>query len=761
VKKNLKLNIKNTQIAAALKITKQKLDSASTKAKQEKKTVKKTSKSLPIKEDIPKRKARILQKPSHEEEIKKAVPEEKPKKIEQPIVEETKKITEKKIATKEKEPSTKTFEVKKTKVAGPKDFHEFTPTMKRKVTPRFDSRDRMGLREQEDVWRRKRHKPIKKRIPEEEIIRPKVLSVYLPISVKDLAQAMKLKASQLITKLFMQGITLTLNDYLDDETLVQLLGQEFDCKIKVDTSEEDRLQITSKTIKEEISTTDKVNLITRPPIITFMGHVDHGKTSLIDAIRKSNIASSEAGAITQHIGAFRSKTDLGLITILDTPGHEAFTEMRERGANVTDVVVLVVAGDEGIKQQTIEAINQAKDAKVPIVVAINKCDKPNFDEQSIYRQLADNDLLPESWGGTVITINTSATTGQGIKELLEMLQLQSEILELRANPEKRARGIVLESEMHKGMGAVATLLILNGTLKKGDPMVLGNLSARIKTMQDEFGKFLEEAPPATPVKVTGLSGTPDAGCEFIVVSSEKEAKKLAAGREKGHKLGLLKSKKVSMESLLEKESEAQQKVLPLILKADVQGSLEALKNSINKIKSKKVRCEIVHEAIGEISEYDVKLAAASNATIIGFHTRVESNADTLIKQMKIPILLHNIIYHAVEDIKTQMTEMLDKTEEEKDLGMAEVKATFKSSQLGIIAGCIVTEGSIHRNHLVRLIRDKEIIWKGKIASLKRVQEDVKEVQKGIECGIVLDGMRQVQEGDKIQTYEIIYHKQKL
>lgn len=776
MKKNLKLDIKNTQLAEALKMTKQKLASASPKAKQEKKTAKKAT-SL-AKEEPPKRKARILNNPFAEEKLTEEVKVQKEltsEKVEAPkeekIVEkkpqeETKvqKTTEeKKAPSKEKEKATpaKIFIGKKPKAAGPKDFHEFSPTMRRKIAPKFDSRDRMGLRDQEELWRRKRYKPIKKKVSEEEIVRPKQLAVRLPISVKDLAQEMKLKASQLISKLFMQGITLTLNDYLDDETLVQLLGNDFGCEITIDTSEADRLQITSKTIKEEISASSRKDLNLRSPIIAFMGHVDHGKTSLIDAIRESNIASSEAGAITQHIGAFRSKTALGLITILDTPGHEAFTEMRERGANVTDIVVLVVAGDEGIKEQTIEALNQAREAKVPIVVAINKADKPNFDEQKIYRQLADNDLLPESWGGTVITVNTSATTGDGIKELLEMIQLQSEVLELRSNPKTRARGIVLESEMHKGLGAVATLLVLNGTLRKGDPMVFGNYSGRIKTMQDEFGKSLEEAPPSTPVKVTGLSGLPEAGCEFIVVESEKEARKLAAGREKGHKSGLTKTKKISMESLLEKESEAQQKVLPLILKADVQGSLEALKNSIAKIKSKKARCEIVHEAIGEISEYDVKLAAASNATIIGFHTRVENNADSLIKQLKIPLHLHNVIYHAIEDIKAQMTELLDKLEEEKDIGIAEVKAIFKSSQLGLIAGCQVTEGSIHRNHLIKLIRDKEVVWKGKLASLKRVQDDVREVQKGLECGIVLEGMRDVREGDKIQSYEIIYHKQTL
>lgn len=758
-KKNLKLNIKNTQIAEALKITKEKLATAASKPKKTS-LKKKAKQATPVKEETPKRKARILKAPTQEVQEPKTPPPAPPLKNEVEIKPKpAPTLPQEKPKEKEVTPSKESSLPKRKKEEGPKDFHEYRPSMKRKATPKFDSRDRLGLRDQEEPWKRRRPKLKKKKTPEEEIVRPNQLKVRLPISIKDLAQEMKLKASELISKLFMQGITLTLNDYLDDETTIQLLGHEFGCDIAIDTSEEKRLRITEMSIQEEINSTNAETLSTRPPIVAFMGHVDHGKTSLIDAIRQTNITALEAGAITQHIGAFKSKTDLGELTILDTPGHEAFSEMRERGATVTDVIVLVIAGDEGIKEQTLESIRQAKEAKVPMVIAINKADKENFDEQRIYRELSDHELLPEAWGGTVITVCTSAKTQQGIKDLLELVLLQSEVLELKADPTMRARGVVLESQMHKGLGAVATLLVLNGSLKLSDAMVVGNYSARIKTMHDEHGKSLQTAPPSTPIKVTGLSDLPEAGCEFIVVENEKVARKLAQDRALGEKQRTVQTRRQGMESLL--QNTASMKVLPLILKADVQGSLEALKNSIHKIHSKKVKVEIVHEAIGEISESDVQLASASKANIIGFHTRVESKAEDLIKQLKINVSLHNIIYHAVEEIKKMMTALLDKIEEEKDIGKAKIKAIFKSSQLGNIAGCQVIDGTIHRSHLIKLIRDKQIVWKGKLASLKREKEDVKEVQKGLECGIVLDNFKDIREDDIIQSYEIIYHTQEL
>lgn len=664
-------------------------------------------------------------------------------------------------ATKEEEA---TAEAKKgTKTAKFKEFRDIKPQKKTGTDNRFDGRDRQGLRETEDdqPWRKKRG--LKARpIQEDTTIRPTSLKVRLPIAIKDLAAEMKLKSSQLVQKLFMQGVVVTLNDLLEDETTVQLLGQEFGCEIGIDTSEEERLRITDKSIKEEVAKSAPDELSTRPPVVAFMGHVDHGKTSLIDAIRESNRAAGEAGAITQHIGAFRCKTPVGDIAILDTPGHEAFSAMRARGADVTDIVVLVVAGDEGIRQQTLEAINHARQAGVTIVVAINKADKPNFNPENVYRQLSEQDLLPEAWGGTTITVNCSAVTGQGIPQLLEMLALQAEVLELKANPKMRARGSVLESEMHKGMGAVATVLVQNGTLRLGDPLVFDELWGRVKTMRDEYGKELSEAGPSTPVEITGLSGLPEAGQEFIVVKTEREAREIAEDRRQGlRQSNLMLKKKVSMENLLQQSQAPSKKVLNILLRADVQGSLEALKTTLEKIQSTKAEINIIFAGVGEIGESDVQLAAASKAVILGFHTAIESHADSMIKQLGVKVYLHDIIYHAADEVKQLMVNLLDKIAIETDKGKALVKALFKSSQLGVIAGCQVTEGSITRNNHIRLKRGNELIWKGGISSLKRVKEDVREVQKGFECGIVLNGFSEEQEGDIIEAYEITYITQEL
>ncbi len=573
---------------------------------------------------------------------------------------------------------------------------------------------------------------------------------------------MKLKASQLISKLFMKGVVITLNDYLDYETTIQLLGHDFDCQISIDTHEEDRVRITDKTIKQEILECEPTDLILRPPVAAFMGHVDHGKTSLIDAIRKTNLAAGEAGEITQHIGAFKCHTAVGDLTILDTPGHEAFSAMRARGADVTDIIVLVVAGDEGIRTQTVEAINQAQAANVPIIVAINKSDKPNFNAENVYRQLADQNLLPEAWGGTTITVNCSAVSGDGIKELLEMLALQAEILELKANPTSRARGSVIESEMHKGMGAVATILVQNGTLRIGDSIVFAQHYARVKTMQDEHGRNLQEASPSTPVKITGMSGLPEAGSDFIVVANEKEARELAEKRSEGKKHAQLQlTKRGGLESFLQEKQAAPKKVLTLIIRGDVQGSVEALKISLQKIQSTKAEINFISTGVGEISESDVQLAAASKATILGFHTKIESHAESLIKKLKVPVKMHDIIYHAVDDVRELMLNMLDKIPQESNTGTAEVKMVFKASHLGVIAGCIVTDGLIKRSHSMRVVRKGEVVWKGSIASLKRVKEDVREVSKGFECGVLLQNYNDVEVGDELQAFEITYLTQEL
>lgn len=644
-----------------------------------------------------------------------------------------------------------------------KEFRDIKSTRKPAEANRFDVRDRKGLRESDEdqAWRKRRQKH-HRYVEEDTTIRPTSLKVRLPISIKDLASEMKLKASQLIGKLFLQGVVATLNDLLDDEMTIQLMGHEFGCEIIADTTEEERIRITGKSIKEEIDASDPADQETRPPVVTFMGHVDHGKTSLIDAIRKSNRVAGEAGAITQHIGAFRCSTPVGDIAILDTPGHEAFSAMRARGADVTDIVVLVIAGDEGIKIQTVEAINHAKAANVTIVVALNKCDKPNFNLENSYRQLAENELLPEAWGGQTITVNCSAVTGEGIPQLLEMLALQAEILELRANPKMRARGAVIESEMHKGMGAVATILVQNGTLRIGDSLVFDTNWGRVKTMRDEFNKELKEAGPSTPVEITGLSGLPEAGQDFIVVKNEKEAREIAEARHAGQRqVNLQQAKKLSMENIFQQATESPKKVLNLILRADVQGSLEALKVALEKIKSTKAELNVIFSGVGEVSESDIQLAATSKGEIIGFHTQIESHAELLSKQVGVQAHLHDIIYHAIDDVKAMMLSLLDKIAIETDKGKTEVRAIFKSSQVGQIAGCQVIEGVIQRNNMARLRRGKEQIWKGSISSLKRVKDDVREVLKGFECGVVLNGWTDVKEGDIIESYEVTYITQEL
>lgn len=675
-----------------------------------------------------------------------------------------------KAATEKEEKSPE--EAKEKKPAVKRSFAELdggTSSKKDAKTPKFSVKKRMESRSRkisgDDEGEVRYRKPkTKLQKPKEEIApdRPAALHVRLPISIKDLAAQMKLKASQLIQKLFMQGAVCTLNDLLDDETTIQLLGHEFECEITIDTSEERRLRITDESVEEEIRASDAEELLHRPPVITFMGHVDHGKTSLIDRIRKSNLAAGEAGAITQHIGAFYVKTATGDVSVLDTPGHAAFSAMRARGADVTDIVVLVVAGDEGLRQQTLEAIQHARAAKKTIIVAVNKCDKPNFDIDTIYRQLADQELLPEAWGGSTIAIKCSAQTGEGIPELLEMISLQSEVLELKANPKARARGRVVESEMHKGMGAVATVLIQNGTLKHGDPLVIGCHWGRVKTMKNDSGTLLDEAGPSHPVEITGLSSLPEAGEEFIVVSSEKEAREIAETRmDQFRESQLLLKKKTGLENLLLEAADSPKKVLNVVLRADVQGSLEALKAALLNINSDKVNLEIIFSGIGEISESDIQLASASKAVVIGFHTGVESHAESLIKSLKVPVKTFDIIYHAIDGVKELMASLLDKVGKEEHRGEAEVRQTFKVSRLGVIAGCYVTEGTIHRNHRARVHRDGEVLWQGYIDTLKRVKDDVKEVNKGFECGILLKDFNDIQEGDKIETYEIMYYTQEL
>ena len=738
--KQLKINIKNKQLTQAIKLNKLKKEPKAAPKKEEPK------KAPPKKETAP--------KPPVKQQQRTAPTQKRPPQKTAPPSE----------AAKPKKPMAKLSEVASKR----RDARNEKQGRKQESFKPFDSRARLGLRTDEEPQPFRRRRPFSKyksgmRKEAQEIVYPKELKVRLPITVKDLAQEMKRKASELISKLFMQGIVITINDYLEDETTVQLLGHEFNCEIEIDTTEQERLRITSKTVKEEIAETPEEKLTKRPPIVTFMGHVDHGKTSLIDAVRKSDVASGEAGAITQHIGAFKCHREKGDLTIIDTPGHEAFTLMRERGVTITDIVVLVIAGDEGMKPQTIEAMNLAKETGIPMVVAINKSDKPDFNAEDIYRQLAEHELLPEAWGGETLTVNCSAVSGEGIDSLLEMLLLQAEMLELKADTSARPRGSVIESEIHKGFGVVATLLVMNGTLKLGEALVFDDTYGRVKTMHDEHGKAIKKAGPATPVKVTGLAGLPEAGDDFIIVGSEKEARNLSEERATGQQREKLRTKKAEgLESIIEKHSErAQKKVLPLILRADVQGSLEALKNSLLKIPSDKVELNFVSISVGEISESDVQLAAASGASIIGFHTRVESHAEELIKRLQVTIKHHDIIYHAIDDVKQLMVDKLDKIREETEAGSAEVRAVFKSSQLGLIAGCMVTTGTVKKDHIAKLLRDDELIWEGNIESLKRGKEDAKEVNKGTECGILLKNFKDFKEGDLIKTFDVTYITQEL
>ena len=776
MEKNLKIKVKNAQLAAALRQNKEKREKENNVKARE--PLVKPKEAIRKKREVP-RSPSMLHAPSEKVATSKVDEAENVRSTSS----RTKDLTSKESAECELKAKPKDVESKKKKKES--DKVESLKELKKRDKERealpekgkeesglgrnlrelrkyqnihFDTRDRQGLRVGEErTWRQRRSR-YKVSKPPVEVVRPKELSVHIPISVKDLAQAMKLKASELISKLFMQGIAVTINDLLDDVTTIQLLGHEFSCDISIDTSEEQRLRITSKTIQEEIQETDASDLQSRAPVIAFMGHVDHGKTSLIDIIRKSSLAREEAGDITQHIGAFTYRHEQGMITILDTPGHEAFKLMRQRGAAITDILILVIAGDEGIMPQTDESISLAKKASIPLIVAINKCDKPAFDSDNVHRQLADRELLPEVWGGSVITVNCSATTGEGISQLLDMIILQAEMMELKANPHTRARGTVLESQLHRGFGPVATVLVQNGTLKRNHALVFEDVYARVKTMYDEHGMALTTVGPSVPVKITGMSGVPQAGCEFIAVKNEKIARKLTEDRTSGHKhTSLQQHSRGEFEVLLSRQQElAEKKILNIILRVDVQGSIEAIRNALLAIKTTKIELNFISEGVGEVSESDVELALVFNAIIICFHTQVESHAEELIKHSSVIIRRGDIIYQIIDDIKELMLAALDKVRQEIESGTARVKQIFKASQVGAIAGCIIIDGIVKRNQLVKVFRENNMICEGTLTSLKRVKEDVKEVGKGLECGIVLDLFNDYQEEDLIKTFDIHY-----
>ena len=595
-----------------------------------------------------------------------------------------------------------------------------------------------------------------KKIEEEKIVeikeelKPelKALKINLPIAVKELAIKLEVKPADLLKKLLDKKVLVTINQALDEE-VARLICEEFGYSIEKPPSFEESF------LAELDKAGDPKKLKLRAPIVTFMGHVDHGKTSLLDIIRKTKVADKEAGGITQHIGAYEVMLPKGSVTFLDTPGHAAFTAMRARGANATDIVVLVVAADDGIMPQTIEAIDHARAAGVTIVVAINKIDKQNINLDKVKKQLADHNLNPEEWGGKTITVGVSAKTGQGIDDLLEMLLLEAELLELKANPDKPAIGIVIEAELSKGKGPIATVLVSNGTLRIGDIVMAGLNYGRIKAMLDDKGRRVTEAGPAKPVEILGLSGVPQAGEKFYVIADEKKARDIVTTRQMESERKKLagKTSKVTLEELYNKIKVGEVKELKIVIKADVQGSLEAIKDSLEKLSTEEVKLSVIHGQVGDINESDVMLASASNAIIIGFHINPTGEAKALAKQEEVEIRIYSIIYEIVNEIQAAMEGMLEPVIEEVFLGRAEIRQVFNVSKIGVVAGCFILKGRIPRDAICKLIREKEIVFKGKMSSLKHFKDDLKEAKEGFECGISL-GFKDIQKGDLIEAIEI-------
>lgn len=564
------------------------------------------------------------------------------------------------------------------------------------------------------------------------------------IIVGELAHQMGVKATEVIKKLLLLGLPVTVNQAIDFDT-ASIVASEFGYEVEKKGIEEETILAAQEDRPEDLKP--------RPPVVTVMGHVDHGKTSLLDAIRHTNVTSAEAGGITQHIGAYHVHLDRGDIVFLDTPGHEAFTAMRARGAKVTDIVILVVAADDGVMQQTIEAINHAKAANVPIIVAINKIDKPNANPDRVKRELSELGLIPEEWGGNTIMVEVSAKKKIGIEDLLEMVLLQAEIMELRANPEKQARGRVIEAKLEKGRGPVATVLIQEGTLRVGDAFVCGVHHGKVRNIFDDLGQRVESAGPSMPVEVIGLSGVPQAGDDFVVVSDEKQARTLAEHRlRKQREREISLSTKVTLEKLYEQIREGQLKELNLILKTDVQGSLEALTEAIKKLSHPEIKINIIHSATGTINETDIMLASASNAIVIGFNVRPDAKVEELAQREKVDVRFYNVIYQLIDDIKAAMEGLLEPEYQEKVLGRAEVRQTFHISKVGTVAGCYVTSGAVQRSAKVRVLRDQVVVYDGKIASLKRFKEDAREVKAGFECGILVENFNDIKVGDVLEIY---------
>ena len=579
-----------------------------------------------------------------------------------------------------------------------------------------------------------------------------VKEITLPekMTIRELADKMKMQPSVIVKKLFMEGVMVTVNHEIDFEK-AQEIAMDYD----IIAEQEEKVDVIEELLREEEEPED--TLVTRPPVVCVMGHVDHGKTSLLDYIRKSHVTDREAGGITQHIGAYMVSVGGQKITFLDTPGHEAFTAMRMRGANATDIAILVVAADDGVMPQTVEAINHAKAAGVEIIVAINKIDKPSANIERVKQELSEYELIPEDWGGSTVFAPVSAHTGEGIDNLLEMILLTAEVSELKANPNRKARGLVIEAELDKGKGPVATILVQKGTLKVGDFIAAGACSGRVRAMIDDKGRRVKEAGPSTPVEILGLSDVPNAGEILVVTDNDKEAKNFAATFVSENKNRLLEETKakMSLDDLFSQIQAGNLKELPLIVKADVQGSVEAVKQSLVKLSNEEVVVKVIHGGVGAINESDVTLASASNAIIIGFNVRPDATAKSVAEQEGVDLRLYRVIYQAIEDVEAAMKGMLDPVFEEKVLGHAEVRQIFKASGVGNIAGSYVLDGVFQRNCQVRITRDGEQIFEGALASLKRFKDDVKEVKAGYECGLVFEDFNDIKEEDRVEAYTMV------
>ena len=713
----------------------------------------------------PAKKAKVKKKPKARKERPAKIikmPEVRPpadvtrqKELAAPVKRKTTRATHLKLVPKEEGPAAtakgKVRKKDKKKLIRPEEHEQFFKKKitfrKKEVLDKSDLYDEKALRSRKGRRQRKGKVAIK---GEKTLITtPKAIKRRIKIDeaivVSDLARRMGIKASEVIAQLMALGVMATLNEAIDFET-AGIVASEFEYEAERVSFEEETL------IRPEKDDPKKLKL--RPPVVTIMGHVDHGKTSLLDAIRQTNVIDDETGGITQHIGAYNVALKNGQIVFLDTPGHEAFTAMRARGAEITDLVVLVVAADDGVMPQTIEAMNHARAAGVPIMVAINKIDKPEADPERVKRQLAEHGLSPEEWGGDTVLVNVSAKQEKGIEELLEMILLQADVLELKANPDKLAIGHVIEAKLDPGRGSVATVLVQDGTLHAGDVVICGLYHGKIRAMADDMGKRLDSAGPSMPVEIQGLSGVPMAGDDFMVLTDEKVAKQVSFHRAQKQRVReLAQSSRLTLEKYYEQMKGDLVKDLNLIIRADVQGSVEALTEAVQKIASTEVKVNIVHSATGAMTESDIMLAKVSNSIVIGFNVRPNSKVRDLAAEQNVDIRFYDVIYNIVNDIKGAMAGLMEPTYQEHLIGSAEVREIFSIPKVGTIAGCYVTEGKIERGQPVRLLRDGVVIYNGKIASLRRFKDDVKEVQGGYECGVGIENYNDVKVNDVIECYE--------